>query len=403
MANKNDHACYRKIMHLDLDAFFCAVEEKLEPNLKGKAFAVGGSPENRGVVTSCSYAARQFGIKSGMPMVTALRIYPRLLVVCSHYDAYLDSSHQVMKKLQDLTPLVEQISIDEAFLDVSDLPQDTYEIASGLQKGIKDELFLPCSIGIATNKLVAKIATNIGKSRNLGKTAPMAIVEVPPGEEEIFLAHLPVNEMWGIGPKTSLRLTRLGIHTIGDIVKTPKEVLIKELGKFGTDLIKRAHGMDDRPVADDHDIKSISNEVTFFQDVGDEGELVSTIQNLSIMTARRLREEGLSGYTIKIKIRWPNFETHSRQISLQEPTDQDSIIKKYALQLFFKIWQKEEKVRLLGVGVSQLTLPVRQLSLLDKSSKKENQLLEAVDDLHRKYGNKIIRRGIEFQSRNNWK
>ena len=390
----------RKILHLDLDAFFCAVEEKLDPNLKGKPFAVGGSPEGRGVVASCSYSARQFGIKSAMPMRLALRKFPKLLVVHSHYRAYVGSSQQVMRILRNFTPLVEQISIDEAFLDITDLLQPAFEIAKNVQAKIEDELSLPCSIGIATNKLVAKIATNIGKSRNSGITAPKAIVEVPPGEEQLFLAPLPVNEMWGIGPKASAKLHQLGIHTIGDIVNTPEAILIKEFGKFGMDLVRHAHGRDDRQVSDEHEIKSVSNEVTFSRDVVDEKELVSTIRNLSIKVGKSLRKNKLSGHTIRLKIRWPNFETHTRQISLREPTDQDSIIIKSALHIFFEIWQEGKKVRLLGVGVDHLTQPVQQLSLLDGSYEKENRLLEAVDDLHRRYGDKIIHRGTEIQSKN---
>jgi len=329
----------RKILHLDLDAFFCAVEEKLDPNLKGKPFAVGVSPEGRGVIASCSYAARQFGIKSAMPMRLALRKFPQLLVVHSHYRAYIESSQQVMRILRDLTPFVEQISIDEAFLDISDLLRPAFEIAKNVQGRIEDELSLPCSIGISTNKLVAKIATNIGKSRNSGITAPKAIVEVPSGEEEIFLAPLHVNEMWGIGPKASAKLHQLGIRTIGNIVNTPETILIKEFGKFGIDLVRRAHGIDDRPVSGEHQIKSISSEVTFSHDVVDEKELVSTIRNLSIKVGKSLRKNDLSGHTIRLKIRWPKFETHTRQISLREPTDQDSIITKSALQIFFEIWQ----------------------------------------------------------------
>jgi DNA polymerase-4 len=392
-----DKVCFRKILHLDLDAYFCAVEEKLNPDLKGKAFTVGGSPEGRGVVTSCSYAARQFGIKSAMPMKRALSIYPNLIIVHSHYDQYSMYSNRVMNILRDLTPLVEQISIDEAFLDISDLPQKPGEIALNLQKKIFEELFLPCSIGIASNKLVAKIATNLAKSRHKGVSAPMAICEVPPGEEESFLAPLPVNEMWGIGPKVTIQLQKIGIHTIGDIVGLPLDLLVKNLGKFGLTLAQHARGIDERPVMENSGLKSISNETTFFKDISDQDELINTINNLSIKMGQRLRKRKMSGFTIRLKIRWPNFETHTRQLSFEQPTDQDSIISGAAQKLFYQIWQKDMKVRLIGVGISQMTETFQQLSLLDNSFEKEQHLLTAVDNLHQRFGNNIIRRGSSIR------
>lgn len=394
---------FRKILHVDLDAFFCSVEENLDPQLKGKPFAVGGFPEGRGVVSSCSYPARKYGIKSAMPMKTALKKYPKLLIVQSHFDEYKKASQQVMGKLQGLTPLFEQVSIDEAFLDVTDLPEGGYEIARVLQREIEDDLCLPCSIGIASNKLVAKIATNIGKSQNKGLLPPRAIVEVPPGMEREFLANLEVNEMWGIGPKTSARLFQLGIRKIGDIQNRSVEWLISELGNSGKELQQHAQGIDDRLVANIDDVKSVSNEITFSRDIADEEELISAIRNLSRKVAERLRRHKIFGSTVKIKIRWPNFETHIRQLSLKSATDLDSVIFKSALKLFYEIWKKEQKVRLLGVGVSHICQPVQQLSLLDDLSLKENRLLSAVDDLHRKFGHEIIRRGTEYKTGKNFK
>ena len=264
----------RKILHVDLDAFFCSVEEKFDPSLIGKAFATGGSPDGRGVVSSCSYAARQHGIHSAMPMKLALRMYPQLLVVRGHYREYSNQSREVMKIINELTPLVEQISIDEAFLDVSDLPAEPKRIASDLQMAIFSRLNLPCSIGAATNKLVAKIATNVGKSNHRGNTPPMAINVIDPGKEQSFLAPLPVIEMWGIGPKTAEEFNKLGIRTIGEIVKFPEDALVKRFGNYAFDLIQRAKGIDDHPVSDLEGIKSVSNETTFFTDVKDRDELI---------------------------------------------------------------------------------------------------------------------------------
>jgi DNA polymerase IV len=391
MYKKN--APYRKILHLDLDAFFCAVEERLDPGLKGKAFAVGGTPEGRGVVTSCSYAARRFGIKSAMPMIRAIRIYPELIVVRSHFEEYSKASHQVMEILRNLTPLFEQVSIDEAFLDVTDLPESARQIAIVVQAKIYQELNLPCSIGIATNKLVAKIATNIGKTKSRGMTAPMAILEVPPGEEEKFLAPLPINEMWGIGPKTEIQIKKLGIFKIGDIVNLSEEKLIRSLGKYGYSLANHARGVDDRPVEENDEIKSISCETTFYEDVDDENQLINTLLNLSRKIGYRLRKNGLGGFTIRMKIRWPDFQTQTRQMTFLQPTNQDSVIFNAEKDLFYQIWKKGMKVRLIGVGVCQLTEHFQQLSLFDQKDEKEQNLLKAVDELHNRFGVKSIFRG----------
>jgi DNA polymerase IV len=396
-------APFRKILHLDLDAFFCAVEENLNPELKGKAFAVGGTPEGRGVVTSCSYAARKFGIKSAMPMIQVIRIYPELLVVPSHFEEYSKASRQVMEILRNITPLFEQVSIDEAFLDVTDLPDPSRQIAEEIQKKILTQLALPCSIGIATNKLIAKIATNIGKTRNRGMTAPMSILEVPPGEEEKFLAPLPIDEMWGIGPKTAGQIKKLGIYTIGDVAKFPEESLVKNLGKYGVVLLQHARGMDDRLVAEGGEIKSVSSETTFFKDVANEDELINTLINLSTKIGYRLRKKSMGGYTIKLKIRWPDFQTQSRQMTLLQPTNQDSVIISSVKTLFYQIWKKGMQVRLIGVGVCQLTDQFQQLALFDHKNEKERRLLQAVDELNLKFGKKTVHRGSISENPHQWK
>lgn len=386
----------RKILHVDLDAFFCSVEEKLDPALKGKPFATGGSPEGRGVVSSCSYAARQYGIHSAMPMRQAFRKYPQLLVVRGHYKEYSNQSKEVMKIIHGLTPLVEQISIDEAFLDVSDLPAEPKRIASDLQMAIYSNMNLPCSIGAASNKLVAKIATNIGKSKHKGNTPPMAINVIDPGKEQEFLDPLPVIEMWGIGPKTAEDFNSMGIRTIGDIVKFPQEILVKKFGNYAYDLIKRAMGIDDHPVSDLEGIKSVSNETTFFRDVNDKRELLMKIKQLSEKVAMRLRRKHLSGKTVKIKIRWPDFETHTRQLTLLQPTNQDSIIQQAACELFIQEWTGGKSVRLIGVGVTNLTNEVQQLSLFNDLYQRESKLLNAIDELQERFGEKSIRKGIDL-------
>ncbi len=316
----------RTILHLDLDAFFCAVEENQNLELRGKAFAVGGKPSERGVVASCSYAARKFGVRSAMPMSRALRLCPRLIIVPSRHRLYSDVSKQVMKRLRDLTSLLEQISIDEAFLDISDLNEPPERIARGLQAGIRDELGLPSSIGIAPNKLVAKIATEVGKKAAKGDSPPFALTIVPSGKEAEFLSPLPADMLWGVGPKTSARLSELGIHTIGDIARWPEEELIRLFGENGREMAKHARGQDERPVVTEHETKSISQEITFSRDVRDDQSLEKTLVEMSDEVGRRLRKNNLAGTTIKLKIRWPDFTTLTRQVTLSrhhQPRERD--------------------------------------------------------------------------------
>ena len=364
----------RKILHLDLDAFFCAVEEQHNPELVGKPFAVGGRPEERGVVASCSYAARRFGVRSAMPMARALRLCPGLIIVSSRHGNYSKVSQQVMKRLHDLSPLVEQISIDEAFIDVSDLPESGEEQARKLQARIQNELGLPCSIGVASNKLLAKIANDVGKASARGEGPPNAITIVKPGREAEFLAPLPVTALWGVGPKTAERLEKMGIRKIGELARWPEAELVHLFGKNGADLSQRARGIDDRALETSHETKSISQETTFSKDISNADALVRTLRNLSEGVGRRLRKENLCGTTVKIKLRWQDFTTLTRQVTLSQPTDQDVEIFEAALKLFEANWRKGQPLRLIGVGVSGLGPPVRQLSLWDDEFRKGTPL-----------------------------
>lgn len=387
----------RKIIHLDLDAFFCAVEELHRPELRGKAFAVGGRPDARGVVSTCSYAARVFGLRSAMPMARALRLCPELIIIPGNHHEYSRLSQQVMAILRGYTGLFEQVSIDEAFLDLTDLSKDGRALAEEIQTRIHNECHLPCSLGVATNKLVAKIANDFGKSSHRGSgTYPNAITVVPPGEEEAFLAKLPAQALWGIGPKTGARLAEFGILTIGQLAQASPGLLEREFGKYGRELALRARGIDDSSVVTEHDVKSISQEVTFARDVRDPGKLHSTLRELSEQVAYRLRQDGLTASTVRIKIRWSDFTTLTRQATLPQPTDQDGIIRETATSLFDHLWLPEQKlVRLMGVGVSGLCAHVHQLSLWDTPSEKERRLLDAVDSLRTRYGNKVVRRGLD--------
>lgn len=383
----------RKILHLDLDAFFCAVEELRDPSLRGKPFAVGGLPGERGVVASCSYPARAFGVRSAMPMSRALRACPQLIVIPGHHADYQAYSERVMEVLGEQTALIEQISIDEAFLDLTDLPQTGEELARGLQAAIRARVGLPCSLGVATNKLVAKIANDYGKSRHRGEGTPCAITVVPPGQETAFLAPLPVQSLWGVGPKTADLLESMGIHTIGDLANLPEAYLARRFGINGHDLWLRARGIDDRPVETERTVKSISQEITFDRDVSDGARLRQTLRGMSEQVAFRLRADNLCAGTVKLKLRWADFTTPTRQVSLDLPTDQDGVIYAAALGLFDGLWETGRPVRLLGVGASRLTPTAHQLGLWDTPNEKERRLLEALDSLREKFGERVVKRG----------
>jgi DNA polymerase-4 len=388
----------RKILHLDLDAFYCAVEELRDPALRGQPFAVGGKPEERGVVASCSYAARRVGVRSAMPMARALRLCPTLLIISGRHKVYSQVSQKVMERVHALTPLVEQISIDEAFLDVSDLPDSGEAIARRLQQQIREELGLPCSLGVATNKLVAKIASDVGKAASRSGSYPNAVQVVPPGHEAEFLAPLPVMALWGVGPKTAMRLEALDVKTIGDLARHSEADLARRFGKIGPELARHARGLDDRPLVTNRETKSISREITFVRDVRDGAQLQRTLRAMSAEVGHRLRHEGLSGTTVKLKIRWPDFTTPTRQTTLSQPTDSDDEIYSAALKLFEQIWQSGQLVRLIGVGMSGLGPRSRQLSLWESGSDKTRRLQAVVDKLRERFGDEAVKRGSELES-----
>ena len=393
----------RTIIHLDLDAFFCAVEEQRDPSLRGRAFAVGGRPESRGVVASASYAARQFGVRSAMPMAHALRLCPDLVVVPANFSAYRAASQQVMQRLHALTPLVEQISIDEAFLDVTALGEAGETLAARLQATIRNELALSCSLGVATNKLLAKIATDVGKGMLRSGTMPQAICIVPPGDEAAFLAPLPTSALWGVGPRTAEKLANLGIHTIGELAAWPVADLARRFGQHGEDLARHARGSDGRPIVTERAAKSISQETTFARDITDQATLERTLRKQAAEIAQKLRRNGLLGTTVKLKIRWPDFTTPTRQLTLSQPTDEPEEIADAALRLFGQIWTGKQAVRLIGVGVSGLGSPPRQLSLWDaptaptpEQRARQQRLEAALAAIQARFGAGVVRRASEL-------
>ena len=384
---------YRKILHLDLDAFFCAVEELKDPSLAGKAFAVGGSADQRGVISTCSYPARKFGVHSAMPTGQALKLCPQLLLISGFHSEYSAKSREVMAIINQLTGLVEQVSVDEAFMDVTDLPEDGETIARRLQVEVLEKTSLPCSIGVASNKLVAKIATDTGKCRSVGDSYPRAILVVPPGGEAEFLAPLPVKAMWGVGPKAEIVLKNAGMHTIGDIAKHTKKELENLFGKYGGDLYNHARGIDDRPISQGREAKSISQETTFARDTNDLTHLRRTLKDLSAHVGYSLRQEGTCARVVRLKIRWSDFSTNTRQVSLPQPTDQDGVIYSNAEKLFKSIWESGKPVRLIGVGCADLVETSHQMSLWETPTEKERRLLDALDDLREKYGKGAVKHG----------
>jgi DNA polymerase-4 len=329
-------------------------------------------------------------------MSRAVQICRELIIVPSRHHLYGEVSAKVMEKLHNLTGLIEQISIDEAFLDVSDISRPIEKIARDLQAGIKNDLHLPSSVGVAANKLVAKIANEVGKKSGKKKNEPpYGLTIVPAGEEAKFLAPLPADMLWGVGPKTSARLSELGIYTIGDIAGWPQAELVRLFGEHGRDLWQHANGVDNRPVTTESETKSVSQEVTFNVDVSDEKTLEKTLREQAREVARQLRKNDLAGKTVKLKIRWSNFTTLTRQTTLPTYTDNEDEIFHTAVKLMKTVRKQDQPVRLIGVGVSGIGEPIRQLSLWDAGggSEKSRKLQEVVDQLQEKYGGNIIHRG----------
>ncbi|MCC7362164.1 MAG: DNA polymerase IV [Anaerolineales bacterium] len=380
----------RVVLHVDLDAFFCSVEELLDPSLAGVAFAVGGPADARGVIATASYAARRFGVRSALPTAQALRLCPHLKLLPVRHKVYSGYSRRVMALFAAETPLMEQVSIDEAFLDFTGDARGGGAIAARLQARLRDEIQLPSSFGVATNKLVAKIATNLGKPRGL--------IVVPPGQEAACLAPLPLDLLWGAGPKTRARLAEIGLRTIGDLAAWPAADLERRFGAAGLDLARHARGLDDRPVENERETKSISKEVTFGQDVSDRETLRRTLLELSDQVAAGLRAQGLVARTVKLKLRWPPFETITRQTQLAQPSDLEDDLFAAGFALFEAAFGRGRPVRLLGMGVTGLQTPARQLGLFEAASEaaaedaRAAKLAGVLDKIRSKYGWDALRR-----------
>jgi DNA polymerase-4 len=327
-----------------------------------------------------------------MPTAQALRLAPGLIVLSSRHGVYSQHSKEVMDHLRKSAPIIQQISIDEAFLDVSAAQRSGEELARQWQDDIKDLFNLPTSWGIATNKLVAKIATEVGK--------PGGLVVVPPGEEATFLVNLPVDMLWGVGPKTKSRLEQLNIYTIGELAQVSATKLRGQFGVVGLELASRARGEDSSEVRQGGEPRSMSAERTFAQDLRRSSELHKALLKMSEEVGRRLRGEGLAGRTIRLKIRWPDFKTQTRQSKLDQPTDHDGEIYLEAQKLLTSLWVEGQPVRLLGVGVADLSTPWRQLSLFEREWEQDERLQSAIDDIRSRFGPKAVRRAGGLRKRN---
>lgn len=381
------------VIHLDLDAFFVAVERLRDPSLRGQPVVVGGRPEARGVVASASYEARRYGVRSAMPTAQALRLCPDLVIVRPHYRLYRHYSDRVMAILRQVTPLVEPISIDEAFLDVTECAPmwgGAEALARALQSRIEVELGLSASLGVASNKLVAKIASDLRK--------PHGLVVVPPGEEASFLAPLPVERLWGVGEVTARRLHEAGIRTIGDLARQPPARLAEMFGAHGLEMWWHAQGHDPRPVEVESAPKSVSREVTFARDVTDPERMRRTLLWLSESVGARLRRHRLRGKVVVLKLRYSDFSTLTRRITLSTPTDLDDVIYQQALSLWRKAYMRGRPVRLLGVGVTNLSGPERQLTLFpEEADDRRERLALTLDEIRQRFGPRSVVRASLLQ------
>jgi DNA polymerase-4 len=373
----------RTIIHADMDAFYASVEVLDDPSLIGRPVIVGGRPDDRGVVSAASYEARHFGVHSAMPLRTAARLCPDGIFLPGRFDRYAAVSRQVMDIFGAFTPLVEPISLDEAFLDVTGAPDgDGPTIGGGLRQRIRDEVGMVVSVGVATNKLIAKVASDLRK--------PNALVIVAPGDEAAFLAPLPVARLWGVGPAASRSLADYGVTTIGQLAAMPEDTLRRRFGRHGVELIQRARGIDPSPVVPGHAPKSIGHEHTFTVDVTERGGLQPTLLWLAESVASRLRRHGLAAGGVQLKLRYEGFETLTRQVSLPHPTTDADLLLNATYRLLDKALQPGRAVRLIGITAISLA-NAQQLTLFDDGQRVQ-RLAEATDAVREKFGDRAITR-----------
>ena len=372
------------ILHVDMDAFYASIEEREHPELVGKPVIVGGTPQERGVVAAANYAARTFGVHSAMPARTAVKLCPNAVFLPTRIDYYAKVSEQIRDIFEAFTPRVEPLSLDEAFLDVTESQKlfgTPESIGRQIQQTVHKELQLVASVGIAPNKFLAKIASDLEK--------PAGFVVVPDNAIQAFLDPLPVRRLWGVGPVTAAVLEQLGIQTIGQVRLLPANALHERFGQHGKHLWNLAQGIDDRPVVTDKAAKSISHETTFAVDVTDRDVLRAQALALTDQVAARLRIRGLSGKTVQLKIRFGDFQTITRAATLPNPTQLTQPIWRAVQQLLTKnLPRPNAPIRLIGVGVSSLDNdPQHQQELFpDETAASQLQLEQTTDQIRQKFG-----------------
>ena len=382
----------RRVMHIDLDAFFVSVEQSLRPELKSKPVIVGGKPERRGVVAAASYEARKFGIHSGMPLLSAKHLCPQAVFIEGNHRLYREYSEKFMQILSDFSPFLEPMGLDEAYLEVTgfeSLHGSIGEMALKIRRRITAELGINASIGIANSKVVAKIATERAK--------PNGQCEVPAGEEATFLAPLDISIMPGIGKKTEYHLKSLGINTLGKLAGIPATFLKIHLGTYAPYLLNAAAGIDNRPVEMPAEAKSISRETTFETDTRNHTFLEAKLGYLSEKIAATLRKRGKQARVVQIKIRFADFTTLTRQQHLNHPCSGNQEIFQTALKLMNGILDSDRRsVRLLGVGISDFCGPEKQLEI-DPARARLEKLDASLDKIRQKYGFGSVQTGRTYK------
>jgi DNA polymerase-4 len=385
----------RTILHVDLDAFYAAVEQRDDPKLRGKPVLVGGSAR-RGVVASCSYEARTFGIHSAMPMAEAMRRCPHAIVVRHSMDRYVEASRTFFAILGDFSPEVEGLSLDEAFLDVTGserLLGDGVSIARTIKQRVRDELSLVASVGVAPIKLAAKIASDIDKPDGLRVVTPEGLLP--------FLHALPVTRLWGVGGATREVLASMGLSTIGDVARYPEGALVARLGAVtGHHLAALARGDDPRPVISEHEQVTIGHQETFDEDIDDKGELAVILLDQSDRVAARLRDDQLRARAVVLIIKYDDFRQITRRTTLDAASSDGGVLARTAIELLAKVPIEDRKgmrVRLCGVSAQNLEPrdAPRQLGLLDEAAREKGERLgDTLDKVAAKFGKSAIKRAI---------
>ena len=383
------------IIHIDMDAFYASVEIRDNPSLAGLPVVVGGSPNGRGVVSAASYEARKYGVFSAMSAAQAIRLCPNAIFIKPRMDYYAAISKQIRNIFHEFTSLVEPLSLDEAFLDVGGSERlfgNAESIAKQIKTRISDELNLIASAGVAPNKFLAKLSSDLDK--------PDGLVVVPENRVEEFLAPLEVNRVWGVGKQTEKKLRLLGVKTIGHLQAISRQTLKSSFGLNSEHFWRLSRGLDTRPVVPDRDAKSISHETTFSSDISDAEALMAWTFELTDQVARRMRRHQITGRTVQIKLRYSNFETITRALTLSAPSNSTRILGDAATELLNSNLDGIERgIRLLGMGVSKLSSGTKvQTELFDREEKEKSNRMDATTDaIKDKFGSLSIKRGSSLQ------